>query len=80
MFLQLLEDKKKKTKAKTPSKRSKSTRKEGESSSSAHTEHEEHSNSEPSKPLSEEEVNLENGSAHSKKISKLEQRFEALAN
>jgi len=80
MLSQLLEDKKKKLKAKTPSKKFKGKQKEGESSSSAHTEEEEHSNSESSKPPSEEEANSENGSTHSKRMSKLEQRLEALAN
>ena len=80
MLSQLLEDKKKKPKAKTPPKKTRGRRKEGESSSSIHTEDEEHSNSEPSKPLSEEEVNSENRSTHSKRMSKLEQRLEALAN
>ena len=80
MLSQLLEDKKKKPKTKTLSKKSKGKWKEGESSFSAHTEDEEHSNSEPSKPPSEEEVNSENGSTHSKKMSKLEQYLKALAN
>ena len=77
LFSQLLEDKKKKPKAKTPSK---GKQKKEESSFSAHTEEEEHSNSEPSKPPSEEKVNSENRSTHSKRMSKLEQRLEALAN
>jgi len=68
----------KKPKAKTPSKKGK--RKEGESSSSAHTEEEEQSNSESSKPSSEEGGNSENESTHSKRMNKLEQRLEALAN
>jgi len=76
----LLKDKKKKLKAKTPSKKSKGKRKKGESSSYAHTKEEEHSNSESSKPPSEEEGNSENWSTHSKRMSKLEQRLEALAN
>ena len=80
MLSQLLEDKKKKLKTKTPCKKSKGKWKEGESSSFAYTEDEEHSNFEPSKPLSEEEVNSENGSTHSKRMSKLEQHLEALAN
>ena len=79
MLSQLLEDKKKKPKAKTPSKKSKGTWKEGESSSSAHTEEKKHSNYELSKPLSEEEGNSENTSTHSKRMSKLEQRLEAIA-
>ena len=69
-----------KPKAKTPPKKSMGKRKEGESSSSAHTENKEHSNSKPSKPPSEEEVNSENGSTHSKRMSKLEQCLEALTN
>jgi len=88
MFSQLLEDKKKKSKIKAPFKKFKGKRKEAESLSSAHTESlssthtedEEHSNSEPSKPPSEDEVNSENGSTHSKRMSKLEQCLEALAN
>ena len=79
MLSQLLEGKKK-PKAKTSSKKSKGKRKEGKSSSSAHTEEEEHSNSGSSKPPSEEEGNLENGSTHSKRMNKLEQHLEALAN
>jgi len=59
MLSQLLEDKKKNLKAKTPSKKSKDKRKEGESSSSAHTEEEEHSNSKSSKPPSEHGGNSE---------------------
>jgi len=50
------------------------------SSSSTNTENEEHSSSEPPKSLSEEEDNSENGSTHSKRMSKLEQHLEALAN
>ena len=72
MLSQLLEDKKKKPKAKTPPKKSRGKWKEGESSSSAYTEDKEHSNFEPSKPPSEEEVNSENGSIYSKRMSKLE--------
>jgi len=78
MLSQLLENKKKKPKAKTPSKKSKGKRKEGKSSSSAHIEKEEHSKSELSKPSSEEEDNSENTSTHSNRMSKLEQRLEAL--
>jgi len=78
MLAQLLEVKKKKSKAKTPSKKSKG--KQGESSSSAHTEEEEHSNSESSKPPFKEGGNSENGSTHSKRMSKLELHLEALAN
>jgi len=51
-----------------------------ESSSSAHTEKEEYSNSKSSKPPSEEEGNSEIESAHSKRMNKLEQHLEALAN
>jgi len=81
MLSQLLKDKKK-PKGKTPSKKSKGKWKEGESSSSTNIniENEEHSNSEPLKYLSEEEDNSENGSSHSKRMSKLEQRLEPLAN
>ena len=78
LLSQLLEDKKKKPKVKTPSKKSKSKRKEGKISSSVHTEEEEHSNSKLFKPPSEEEGNSENTSTHSKRMSKLEQRLEAL--
>ena len=53
---QLLEDKKKKPKAKTPPNKSCGKRKKGESSSFVHTEDEEPSNSEPFKPPSEEEL------------------------
>ena len=54
---------------------------EGESLFSAqHTEGEEQSNSESSKSPSEEGGNSENGSTHSKRMNKLEQRLEALAN
>jgi len=80
MLSLLLENKKKKLKAKTPSKKSKGKQKKGESSSSTNTEDKEHSNSQPSKPPSKEEVNSKNGSAHSKRMSKLEQRLEALVN
>jgi len=71
----LLKDKKK-PKAKTPLKKSKGKQKEGESSSSTNTEND----SEPTMSSSEEEDNSENGSTHSKRMSKLEQRFEAVAN
>ena len=71
---QLLKDKKK-PKAKTLSKKFKVKQKEGESSSSANTKNDEHS--EPPKSSSEEEDNSENGSTHSKRMSKLEQRLEA---
>ena len=75
---QLLEGKMKKLKAKTPSKKSKGKQKEGKIPSSAHTEEEEYSISESSKPPSKEGDNSEDGSSHSKRISKLEQRLEAL--
>ena len=79
MLLQLLKEKKK-PKGKIPFNKSKGKRKEGESSSFANTESEEHSNSEPPKSSSEEEDNSENRSHHSKRMSVLEQRLEALAN
>jgi len=78
MLSQLLEGRRK-LKPKIPSKKSKGKRKEGEKSSSAHTEEEGQSNSESFKPSSEE-GNTENGSTHSKRIDKLEQRLEVLAN
>ena len=62
-----------------PSKKSKGKRKEEESSSSAHTEEEDQSSSELSKPSSEEKGNSENMSTYSKRMSKLEQRLEALS-
>jgi len=70
----------KKPKAKTPSKISKGKRKEGESPSSTNTESDERFNSEPPKFSSEEKDNSENGSSHSKGMSKLEQCLETLAN
>ena len=70
MLSQLLEDKKKKPKTKTPSKKSKGKWKEGESSSYAHFKEEVQSNSESSMPPSEEGGNSENGSTHSKRMSK----------
>ena len=76
---QLLKDKKKQ-KANTHSKKFKGKRKEGESSSSVNIDSEEHSNSKPPNSSSEEEDNSENGSSHSKRMSKLEQCLEALAN
>ena len=79
MLSQLLENGRR-PKPKTPSKKSKGKRKEGKSSSSAHTEEEGRSNPESSKPPSEEGGNSENGSTHSKRMNKLEQRLEALAN
>ena len=70
-----------KPKAKTPSKKSKGKWKEGENSSSTHIEKdEEQSKSESSKPPSKEGGNSENGSTHSKRMSKLEQHLKALAN
>ena len=76
---QMLKEKKK-LKAKTSSKKSKDKWKEGESSSSANTKSEEHFNSEPPKSSSEEEDNSENESNNFKRMSKLEQCLEALAN
>jgi len=55
-------------------------RRERERSSSANTESEEHSNSEPSKSSTQAKDNSENESGLSKRMSKLEQHFEALAN
>jgi len=66
-------------KPKTPSKKSKGKQKEGERSSSVHIKKEVQYDPESSKPSSEEGGNSENGSTHSKKINKLEQRLEALA-
>ena len=74
------EDKKKKPKAKTPSKKSKGKQKEGESSSSVNIENDDHFDSEPPKSSLKEEDNSENESTHFKRMSKLEQRLEALAN
>ena len=79
MLSQLLKDKKK-SKGKTPSKKSKGKQKEGKSSSFVNTESEEQFNSVPPKSSSEEEDNSENRSSHSNRMSKLEQRLEALAN
>jgi len=45
-----------------------------------HIEEEEQSNSESSKSSSEEGDNPENGGIHSKRMTKLEQRLEALTN
>jgi len=53
---------------------------ERESPSSANTENDEHSNSKPFKSSSGEEDNSENKRRHSKRISQLEQRLEALTN
>ena len=77
MLSQLLKDKKK-LKGKTLSKKFKGKQKKGESSSSANTESKNHSKSKPPKSSSEDEDNSENGSSHSKRIRKLEQRLEAL--
>ena len=71
MLAQLLEDKKK-SDGKTSSK------KEGENSSSVHVEEKGQSNSESSKSSSKEEGNPENRGIHSKRMSQLEQRLEAL--
>jgi len=79
MLAQLLKDKKK-SKAKTSSKKSIGKWKEGESSSSVRIEGEEQSNSESSKSSFEEGDNPENGGTHSKRMNKLEQRLKALTN
>jgi len=79
MLTQLLKDKRKST-DKTSSKKSKGKRKEGKSSSSVHIEEKEQSNSESSKSSSKEEGSPENGGIHSKRMSQLEQRLEALTN
>ena len=47
---------------------------------SVHTEEVEQSNSKSSKPSSEKEGNSKSTSTHSKRMSKLEQRLEALDN
>ena len=78
MLSQLIKEKK--MNGRTPSKKSKCKLKEWESSSSANVENEEHSNSEPPISSSEKEDNSKNKSSHSKRISKLEQRLEALTN
>ena len=75
MLSQLLESWRR-PKPKTPSKKSKGKQK----ASSVHTEEEGQSNFESPKTLSEEECNSENGSTHSKRMNKLEQRLKALAN
>jgi len=77
ILAQLLEDKRKST-DNTSSKKSKGKRKEGESSASVHTKEKEQSNSESSKSSSKEEGSPENGGTHSKRMSQLEQRLEAL--
>jgi len=78
MLSQLLKDKKKlKVKTLPRSQRAKGRR---GSSSSVNTESENHSNSKPPKSSSEEGDNSESRSSHSKKMSKLEQCLEALAN
>ena len=67
-------------KTQTSSKKSKGKRKEGESSSSVHIEEDKQSSSKSSKSSSEEGGNPENRGTHSKRMNKLEQRLEALAN
>jgi len=52
----------------------------GESSSSVHIEEKRQSNSESSKSSSKEEGHPENGGIHSKRMSQLKQRMEALTN
>jgi len=79
MLAQLLEDKRKST-DKTFFEKSKGKRKEGESSSSIHIEEKEQSNSKSPKSSSKGEGNPENGGIHSKRMSQLEQRLEALTN
>ena len=79
MLVQLLEDKRKST-DKISSKKSKGKRKEGESSSSVHIEEKEQSTSESSRSSSKGEGNPDHGNIHSKKMSQLEQRLEALTN
>ena len=79
MLAQFLEDKRKST-DKASSKKSKGKHKEGKSSSSVHIEEKGQSNSESTKSPSKEEGNPENGGTHSKRISQLEQRLEALTN
>ena len=77
MLAQFLKDKRKST-DKASSKKSKGKRKEGESSSSIHIEEKEQSNSESSS--FREEGNPDRGSIHSKRMSQLERRLEALTN
>jgi len=79
MLAQLLEDKRKSTN-KTSSKKSKGKQKEGESSSSVHIEKKEQFTSESSKSSFKEEGNPDHGGIHSKRMSQLEQRLEALTN
>jgi len=66
-------------KPKTPSKKSKGKWKEGERSSFVDIKKDVQYDPESSKPSSEEGGNSENGSAHSKRMNKLEQCLEALA-
>ena len=77
ILAQLIEGKRKST-DRTSSKKSKGKRKEGESSSFVHIEEKEQSNFELSKSSSKEEGNPENGGIHSKRMSQLEQRLEAV--
>ena len=79
MLAQLLEDKRKST-DKTSSKKSKGKQKEGESSSSVHIEEKEQSTSKSSKSSSKGGGNPDHGRIHSKRMSQLEQRLEALTN
>ena len=60
--------------------KSKGKQKEGESSSSVHIEKNEQSNFESSKSSSKEEGSPENVGIHSKRMSQLEQRLEAITN
>ena len=78
MLTQLLEDKRKST-DKTSSKKSKGKRKEGESSFFVYIKKNEQS-TESSKSSSKEEGSPENGGIHSKRMSQLEHRLEALTN
>ena len=79
ILTQFLEDKKMPT-DKAFSKKSKGKRKEGESSSSVHIEEKGQSNSKSSKFSSKEGGNPENEGTHSKRMTQLEQRLEALTN
>ena len=71
MLAQLLEDKKK-SNAKTSSKKSKCKQKEGKSSSSMHIREEKQSNSESSKFSSKEGGDPADGGIDSKRMNKLE--------
>ena len=75
MLAQLLEDKRKSTDI-TSSKKSKGKRKEEESSSSVHIEEKEQS----TLSLLNPHLRGDHGMIHSKRISQLEQRLEALTN